>query len=119
MVSVPSSVVRKIGEDIKNLVVGDLAGMGIFNLDQLKVIELTIDEKTRIMALNSAKSCEGWTLSAEQASDIAILLKDYRKIDAIKEFRAATGAGLKQAKYFIDKFGIGVEGFVNFRQAFE
>ena len=56
-------------------------------------------------AAHSEKSCDGWRLDPHQAQTIASEMRKGRKIMAIKEFRGATGAGLRDAKEFIEKFG--------------
>lgn len=47
------------------------------------------------------------TISKEAAEEIATLLKNNKRLEAIKELRAASGADLKRAKEVIDRVAAG------------
>ncbi len=46
----------------------------------------------------------GWSLPRPAAENIVTCIKNCRKIDAIKEFRSATGASISEANSVISQF---------------
>ena len=78
----------------------------IFNLDPLdprvKRIEAKIDRLMQHAGLDPFEVEPIPQVSEEVSDNIRTLLRDNQKIPAIKAYREATGASLKDAKSFID-----------------
>lgn len=119
-VSVPKHILLHIGEEIRHMFMRSLEADPRFEMmrDDLQVINNKMENAITAFAISQEKSCEGWTLEKHQAERIANEIRNYRKIMAIKEFRAATGAGLKEAKYFLDKFEMNEIGAMEFLAVF-
>jgi len=104
-VSVPEHIVAQIGYEIRHRFLDGLkqemriAPTIKFNIDEILLSAI------REYASTQMKTCEGWSLTADQAKTIASEMRANRKIMAIKEFRAATGASLRETKAFLENFG--------------
>lgn len=105
-VSVPKHIIMHIGDEIRKALFKDLESDPRYEMmfDDLQVISNKMDNAIYAYASSQEKSCEGWALEKHQAEAVANELRLGRKIMAIKEFRAATGAGLRDSKLFLDKF---------------
>ena len=119
-VSVPKHIIEKIGNEIKGLLIRDLQSDPRFEMmqDDLQVISNKMENAIYSFATSQEKSCEGWSLEKHQAEAVANELRLDRKIMAIKEFRTYTGAGLRDSKLFLDKFGLGEVGAMEFLAVF-
>lgn len=121
-VSVPKDVIEQIGEQIKNLVVVDMhteaRQWNVWTPQEVERVKQLIGKAVVNYAFTEQKICDGWTLEREEAEIIAAHLRDYKLIYAIKAFRTATGAGLAESKYFLDKFGKGPFSAEEFLTAF-
>jgi hypothetical protein len=119
-VAVPKHIIEAIGNEIKNTLMRDLHGDPRFEMlqDDLRVIEHKLENAIFSFASSQEKSCEGWSLEKHQAEAVANELRLDRKIMAIKEFRTYTGAGLRDSKLFLDKFGMGEVGAMEFLAVF-
>lgn len=120
-VAVPKHIIDQIGQNIKSKLVHELAlKLDEFQMSEIDLmnVENTLNGVIWAVANAENKTCEGWSLSKEQANDIAHQLRQDRKIMAIKRFREATGAGLADSKYFIDKFGLGEVAAIEFLTVF-
>lgn len=121
-VAVPAHIVEQIGSGIKQLLIKTLASRGLKDdrFDELTIheISMTMNDVVDAYAARQEKSCEGWTLTKDQAELVAFELRNDRKIMAIKQFRTATGAGLRDSKLFLDKFGLGNVGAIEFMAVF-
>lgn len=119
-VSVPKHVIQQIGNEIKNTLMRDLHIDPRFETlhDDLQVINDKLANAIYSFAISQEKSCEGWSLEKHQAERVANELRNNRKIMAIKEFRTYTGAGLRDSKLFLDKFGMGEIGAMEFLAVF-
>lgn len=105
-VSVPKHIVEKIGLEIRERFM-----RGIYEETHLSSRDIgQIDEILQSVILkyssNQEKSCDGYSLTKDDAEIIANEMKQNRKLMAVKEFRRATGAGLREAKSFLEKFGV-------------
>ena len=116
-VSVPTDVIRQIGLEITQSAMREICSRN-FTMDDAALIEYILENAAFTVAAKSEKSCEGWTLEKRQAEVIANELRNGRKIMAIKEFRSATGADLRSAKLFLDKFGCSEIGATEFLAVF-
>lgn len=115
---VPARVIKAIGQDIKRNMFLRLRHM---NQDDLLQMGLDFDMAIDQVASEHAPSVDGYRLTDKQVGVIADLIKMGKSIGAIKEFRYATGEGLREAKHFIDKFTKGrnaEEAFILFTNAF-
>lgn len=121
-VAVPSHIIDKIGVRIRELVVNEMLiakhRYEIWKQEDIWDIETLINNAVKTYANSEQKSCEGWTLNANTVEEIAEHLRQHRWIAAIKEFRSATGSGLAEAKYFLDKFGRGSTAAIEFKNTF-
>jgi len=113
---VPGRVIKAIGEEIqRNFELRIRASRSTEEInDLLTNFELAIAQ----VSTENAPSVDGYKLCDQVVAEIGELLRQNKRIPAIKEFRMATGAGLREAKYFIDKFASGEEGFIQFTNAF-
>jgi len=107
-VAVPESTIAKICDDLIRNTLHECLGLDIELTDKQLYL---ISEKMHAVAASMVKvnrvSVDGWTLDDDQVNEITQSLHNGHKIAAIKAFRAATGAGLKESKYFIDSFCTG------------
>lgn len=121
-VSVPKHIIEKIGAQIRHLVAGqmlqEMYQHQIWNQHNIADVSSIINSAVTAFANTEQKSCDGWTLTAAQAKIIAFNLREERFIAAIKEFRSATGSGLREAKEFMDKFGRGPSAAMEFLNTF-
>jgi len=113
---VPGRVIKAIGEEIqRNFELRIRASRSTEEInDLLTNFELAIAQ----VSTENAPSVDGYKLCDRAVAEIGELLRQNKRIPAIKEFRMTTGAGLREAKYFIDKFASGEEGFIQFTNAF-
>ena len=121
-VEVPEWVIKKIALEIKEKFFEELerdqhfdyVSKGCRMYDMAMKYNKVIDDFTE----NYTPEYQGYKVSMGRAKIISHYLKNRKKIDAIKEFRAETGAGLKDAKFLIDEFGTGPESGNKFLAAF-
>ena len=118
-VTIPSDIILKIGMDLED----KLGTQLVLHCDdlteqQMDKIRYRFNCAVRELAQDSSKCVEGYTLSSEVVMTIGRYLKNHKKIDAIKEFRSATGTGLRDAKDFIDRYGTGHDAATKFMQTF-
>jgi len=119
-VNVPMEIVQKIGNDLEEKLGTQLVlNCDFLTASELEEIRYRFNVALRELIADSAKSVEGYTLSSGCIMAIARYLKNHKKIDAIKEFRSATGTGLRDAKDFIDRFGMGHDGATQFMKMFK
>ena len=115
---VPQRVIKAIGQDIMKNVMLRMRHLEDKEAVQLvHEIEMAIDQ----VASEHSPSVDGYRLTDKQVGEIGELIKIGKPIGAIKEFRFATGAGLREAKTFIDKFTTGrsyEEAFMMFTNSF-
>ena len=115
---VPERVIKAIGQDIKRNMFLRLRHMGQDALLQLGLdFDMAIDQ----VASEHSPCVDGYRLTDKQVGEIGDLIKMGKNIGAIKEFRFATGEGLREAKAFIDKFTQGrssEEAFILFTNTF-
>jgi ribosomal protein L7/L12 len=118
--SVPQRVINKIGQDILTNFEIRLKGHSIDiteKRDILMDLQMAVDQ----VASEHAPSVDGYRLTDKQVIVIGDLIRMGKPIGAIKEFRYATGEGLRESKNFIDKFTKGrsfEEAFIHFTNAF-
>ncbi len=106
-VAVPESTIRQICTDLMRNTIHECSGQDIdLTQVQLKLLGQKMNAVTDSMCHSNriSVSVEGWRLDSNQVSEITAELHDYRKIGAVRAFRVATGAGLKEGKHFIDSF---------------
>jgi hypothetical protein len=121
-IAVPDLVIHKIGLEIKERLMHELEKDERFEYLHSDTKMYDLGQKINFV-LNqyveeSSPSYNGWVLEASVAREISGILASGRKIEGIKEFRRATGAGLKEAKDLIDEFGTGREAAERFILAF-
>lgn len=114
---VPKETIIEIGEAIALQYVKNLKTT---NTDLEQVILKGIIEATNKVADSEGgeATVDGYTLNSMAVELIASYLNDGKKVMTIREFRAETGAELRDAKNFIDQFGVGRNAFVKFKMAF-
>jgi len=117
-INVPPHTIREIGNSIRNRVIKEMEDLYL-DYKQDHVTLTAIDGILQHVVNSYAsshdkKSSEGWIIEESVVHDIATELLHHRKIMAIKRFRESTGAGLKESKHFIDKFGTGVNAHEDF-----
>jgi len=127
-ITVPEEAIRKIGNDLLNTVLCDIGrdvGVDDINLtdEQIERIGMKMTTALETLCKINRVSVDGYHLNSKQITDIYFELAHGRKIGAIKMFRSATDAGLREAKEFIDKFCTGgryadYDAAVRFRTAF-
>ena len=98
---VPRRVIKAIGEDIKANFMR--RNCHLDHEDQIK-LSVELDLAIAQIADEHSPSVDGYRLADKVVSVIADLIRNGKPIAAIKEFRAATGEGLRESKDFIDKF---------------
>ena len=117
---VPDKVVRQIIDDYRKRIGAMMEQTVDPDIEDLiQAMDLVADA----IANDERVSVGGYHLDDKHITGIARLLQNGEKINAIKEFRFATGAGLKDAKDFIDGFCInrrhaGPTAALQFRNAF-
>ena len=121
-IAVPDVVIHKLGIEIKERLIEELEKDEHFSYLHKDMRTYDLGQKFNWI-LNkyveeNIPSYNGYTLDISVVKEISDLLKNRRKINAIKEFRRATGAGLKDAKYLIDEFGTGQAAAEQFMVAF-
>ena len=117
-VAVPKNTVYQIGCSVADQLIKSLIENSEFSANDINLIKHRAEQAALAIANSTEKSCEGWTVDHDQANLIASLLRKERRIEAIKEFRAATGAGLREAKDLIDKFPADNRGAMEFLATF-
>jgi large subunit ribosomal protein L7/L12 len=104
--------VSKMTDDEKNdVIVGIVEKMSVLNLSALvKKVESKFDVKASgggggMMMMPAGGGGAGPAAPAEEKTEFTVFLKDSgaKKIQVIKEVRAITGLGLKEAKDLVDK----------------
>jgi hypothetical protein len=115
---VPQSVIKAIEKDIKNEFTKQLTQYKGMGDDWVEMLLKDFDIALQNVADKNFKSADGYRLKQSSALEIANFLKNGKKIEAIKEFRLATGEGLRESKHFIDKFQTGDQGYIDFLNAF-
>jgi hypothetical protein len=104
-VAVPEETIRTICTNLKRNTMHGMLGMDIhLDDEQLYLMEKKMDAVIDSMCDSSRITVDGWHLTDANVLEIASFLRDCQKIAAIKAFRSFTGAGLREAKEFIDKF---------------
>lgn len=101
---VPRRVIQAIGDNIKHNFMRRMV-----HLNHEDLIKMSHDFDMAISQISDehCPSVDGYRLTDKQAVVIGDLLRMGKPIGAIKEFRAATGADLREAKNFIDNFSKG------------
>ena len=117
-VSVPENVVYQIGTNVVDYLINDLLQNSDFSVNDINLIKHKAENAALAFAKSQSKSCDGWSLTKDQANMVAHELRRGLRIAAIKEFRAATGAGLRDAKEFLDKFQPNEVGAMEFLATF-
>lgn len=118
-VEVPEEVLSQILSDAHHALRDRLEDKcGNLTFEQLDEIMYQFTVVRREMAEGSHKTVEGFTLNRKQIAEIADELARGQFISAIKAFRMATGAGLREAKEMMDQFGNGKSGSIRFMMAF-
>jgi ribosomal protein L7/L12 len=107
--AVPESVIRHICTDMLRKTLSALEDANPLETEELTDIQLyeigrRMNHVMNKMCKDNHVSVDGWHLTDSQIAEIFHALKDYKKIQAIKEFRAATNTGLVDAKEFIERF---------------
>ena len=104
-VAVPERIVREICTDLLRNTMHDCAGEDIdLSGEQLMLLDRKMNDVMESMCKANRTTVDGWHLAPDQVREIASELDACRKIGAIKAFRAATGAGLREAKDLINIF---------------
>ena len=104
-VVVPESTIRQICTDLLRNTLHECSGEDMdLNESQLMLLGRKMNEVIDSMCHSNRISVDGWHLDENQVHEITSELHNHKKIAAIKAFRAATGAGLKEAKNLIDSF---------------
>ena len=101
----------KLSDEEKNdLIVGIVEKMSVLNLSALvKKVETKFDVKASggggMMMMAGPSTGAAPAAAAEEKTEFTLFLKDAgaKKIQVIKEVRAITGLGLKEAKELVDK----------------
>ena len=102
---VPEAVVREICRELTNNTIHGLLSEEMdLSDEQILLIKQDMVRISASMCKDSRPSVDGWELNRNQVAEIVYELTNYRRIGAIKAFRSFTGAGLRHAKEFIDKF---------------
>ncbi len=119
-VSVPKHIIIAIGDEIRAILIRNLTNDPRYAMmnDDIQIINNKLENAIYSFAASQEKSCEGWKLEKYQAERVANELRSDRKIMAIKEFRTYTGAGLRDSKLFLDKFGLGEVAAMEFLAVF-
>ncbi len=117
-VRVPGGVVRRLGTELKYLLLNDITQNNDFSSKELHNIRKSMEKVVDEFSNSQKKSCDGWELDQSVAYTIADHLRRGKRINAIRDFRSATGAGLKESKDFLDRFGTGEIGSVEFIASF-
>ena len=117
-VAVPKNIIYQICMDMKDKVLNDLVQNSEFAAPDIMMIQTRMETVAAAIANSNEKSCEGWSLEKHQAEMCAAAIRNGQKILAIKEFRAATGAGLREAKLLMDKFEMNEIGAIEFMAVF-
>ena len=105
-VKIPEESVIDILADYQSTLLGELGDLELTD-KQINAIATKMDKIAAIVCNDAKASVQGYNLTGPQVMEIAAELRYTRKIGAIKAFRQYTGAGLKDAKDFIDGFCIG------------
>ena len=121
-VEVPEWIIKKIALEIKEKFFEELekdehfdfVSKGCRSWHMGQKFNQVVDDFTE----NYTPEYQGYKLSMGCARIVAHYLKNHKKIDAIKEFRAETGADLRDSKFLIDEFGTGVGSDSKFLAAF-
>ena len=116
--AVPQRVIKVIGEDIKAKFAYQLSQYKGMGDDWVEMLLKDFDNALQAIADENSKVVDGYRLKESSVKEIAEFLRIGKRIAAIKEFRYATGEGLKEAKHFIDKFQTGDQGYIEFLNAF-
>ncbi len=104
-VAVPESTIHRICTDLMRNTLHECLEQDIdLNERQLLLLGRKMNAVMDSMCRSNRMSVDGWHLSEEQVNEVTQELHSYRKIGAIKAFRKATGAGLRDSKHFIDSF---------------
>jgi len=121
-VEVPDSVIRKIAMDIKDKMFHEMLNKPEFDYTSKGcrnwALGQLFNEVVEKYITDNVPSYQGFTLTTTVAKVIAHYIHNYKKIDAIKEFRSHTDTGLKEAKFLIDEFEMGPHGSAKFLAAF-
>jgi hypothetical protein len=125
-VKVPVDVINQMGQELINNTVHELLGEDLSLVDsQVHLIKSKMEAILHSICHDNGIMVEGYVLDRQAVDRIAKELHNFRKIEAIKQFRAVTGAGLRESKDFIDKFGtgqradVGPSSAVKFKLAFQ
>jgi len=79
-----------------------------FDNDQLEIVNDSIKNSFALLVQENQKpNTFGYTLEPKEVLNIAGELRAERRIKAIKMFREATNAGLRESKNLIDQFSCG------------
>lgn len=94
-----SSDIKKLGDKIVGLTLMEAKELG----DYLKE-EYEIEPAAGGAVMVAGPAAEGLAEQAEEKTSFDVILKEFgdKKIQVIKEVRAMTGLGLKEAKYLVD-----------------
>ncbi|OPZ81419.1 MAG: hypothetical protein BWY75_03554 [bacterium ADurb.Bin425] len=82
-----------------------LASLGMLFI--LGYLTIAARRESENLHLKPMKPSKRLTISKEAAEEIATLLRNNKRLEALKELRAASGADLKRAKEVIDRVAAG------------
>jgi ribosomal protein L7/L12 len=119
-VEIPFHIIEEIGMSIHTKFVHQLEASSswMFTGDDIAHINEVLKTTVILHARATEKSREGWSLTKIEVDNIFHEILNDKKIMAIKSFRHATRAGLKDAKNFIDKFEMNKIGAMKFLNVF-
>jgi ribosomal protein L7/L12 len=108
-VTVSADILETILTDYRNRVIEDLILDDTLEFSDYESVQIVglMEKVAAAMVDSNQTSVDGWTLTSNEIAEIADHLRNFKRIDAIKTFRQATGAGLKDGKDFIDSFCAG------------
>ena len=117
-VTVPSEIIENFGNRLKDEIISKLKSRGGFTNKQLVIIQDIISHEVHVAAQHNVTTVDGHLINNKSRMIISKALASGQRVDAIREFRSATGEGLRDAKNFMDNFSSGNEGAIEFMSAF-
>ena len=116
--AVPANTIKEIGLELQKRAMIRLLQMGGLTDEDLDKITYAFSKELFKLVIENVATVDGLSLKKDDVSFIANLLKNGKRISAIKEFRSVTGIGLREAKDFIDEFPSDVRGALDFMNTF-
>lgn len=117
-VTVPSEIIENFGNRLKDEIISKSKSRGGFTNKQLVIIQDIISHEVHVAAQHNVTTVDGHLINNKSRMIISKALASGQRVDAIREFRSATGEGLRDAKNFMDNFSSGNEGAIEFMSAF-